>query len=263
MIRSEGQDPQHFTISRRTTNRRRRHLRTQESTNTGSSLVKSESRDFSTSDGSSSDSEDLYQYQHKKRRVMQAYSNKPSVGTGQECTSDGSSSSGSVNSSSPTKILGPPQTQIQKSIGKTPATSPAKKSELNVTTGRPQSVPSPSNEVQIKTEPFFVHQTPKDYVSSIILQNVLKPLNQNSIMNVPSYVTDLTPLHPTINTRTSSNPSQPSGNGSLVKVSDPPSANLGSSHYPFYLLVEAAVQMREIEIRMQQAAQWNFQWSSK
>jgi len=287
MIRSEGHDPQHYTISRRTTVRRRRHVRAQESPLSGtSSLVKSESRDFSTSDGgSSTDSEqDLYPYQHKKKRILQAY-NKASSETGgggsgaQESTSDGGSSSGSAKGSSPTKILGPTELQLRKSAGFPGYPTKAMDMSMNSAYPRAQSVPSPSNEVQIKSsEPFSFAGFPRDNLSSLLLPNVLKPLNQNSrMMNVPSYVADSMPLHPSSSPSTLSSSSRTSfmppnasshGNSPLTsKIIDQPtsaSTNFGSTHYPFYLLVEAAVQIREIEIRMQQAAQWKeiFLWSS-
>ena len=267
MIRSEGQDPQHFTISRRTTNRRRRLLRIQTSPlSASSSLVKVEGGDYSSSDSSSSSSgDDLFQYQHKKRRVLQAYNNACNQSLGaQESTSDGGSSSGSVNGSSPTKILGPSEIQQQKqqqlksSVGKKGTYSTPKKDMMS----RTLSVPSPSNEVLVKTEPACyvsstTHGSPHPPAPSTNV-NILKPLNQNSILiTVPSESGSPRTQPTSVITRTfpSAPLAPPTPSTPPIKstsTSDPPTLGI---HYPFYLLVEAAVHMRELEIRMQQAAQ--------
>ncbi|CAG7823428.1 unnamed protein product [Allacma fusca] len=252
MIRSEGQDPQQFTISRRTTNRRRHQIRMQQSSSLESpgKVNNGYSSSDSNSNSSTSSIDDHYQYRNKKRRLLQAYAacSKPT----QMENSDASSNSGLTNTSDISIIVnGHTKTPLPSTSSESSASSSSSTSSKNV------PVMPRANET--KGENGFtgtVSSNKKEKLNSSgnastttvnMAVNIIKPEKHRFISSSKPAVT--------LN-NTSSHFNQDSAlSRTFQNINGKSSpAHQFAMNYPFNLLVEAAVQMREFELRTQQTA---------
>ncbi|CAL8070179.1 unnamed protein product [Orchesella dallaii] len=232
MILSEGQDPQQFTISRRTTNRRRHHFQMQgsnssktsssssSSSNTAAPPKQHSSNDGLSSDSSSSSSSDdhHYQYRHKKRRILQAYA-----------ASKGDSSSGESLPTHHQFIL-----ESKPSVAS---------SKVKVTSLSPLT--------DLKKESQTTSATTTTTVNMAV--NIVKHENNNSIGSNTKSTHDKSNNNNNNNNVISSNVPFHHHTQNSKNAHHPASSYTNGVNYPFSLLVEAAVQMREFELQMQQS----------
>lgn len=190
MILSEGQDPQQFTISRRTTTRRKRQFQVQKSRQ---STNLSKNNDLSSCDSSSS-SDDHFEYRHKKRRILQVYSNTKGV----------ENEGAAALSSNLTKF--------------------SKRGDLSSCRLSKSDSLEPFDYSQDCEEEIITDSTLTNSTTVNMAVNILRPENSNVIKSSLNQATK--------------NPYQQSAQHAY------------GMNYPFSILVEAAVRIREFEIRM-------------
>ena len=284
MIRSEGQDPQQFTISRRTTNRRRHQLRVQQSTSLESpgKANNGYSSSDSNSNSSTSSIDDHYQYRNKKRRLLQAYAACSKPTQMENTNSDASSNSGLTTNSDISISFNntkPPLSSSSSESSSASASSFSSATSSSTTAGSsssPSSLQTGGSSVNSKHLPVSQSTTPLcsneiKSESGLSIKREKSPLNSSSTASgtttVNMAVNIIKPEKPGYMTNGKTNGVKlnhanshfSEGSSSSVSRTSFPTIKSTPAHqfamnYPFNLLVEAAVQMREFELRTQQMA---------
>ena len=289
MIRSEGQDPQQFTISRRTTNRRRHQLRVQQSTSLESpgKANNGYSSSDSNSNSSTSSIDDHYQYRNKKRRLLQAYAACSKPTQMENTNSDASSNSGLTNNSDISISFSNTKPPLSSSSSESSSASASSfSSATSSTTAGSSSSPSNNssglqNGASINSKHLPVSQrTPlcsneikseSGLNGTVCIKKEKSPLSSSSTaagtttvnmaVNIikpekSGYMTNGKTNGMKLNHANSHFSEGSSVSRTFPTIKSTP-AHQFAMNYPFNLLVEAAVQMREFELRTQQMApQW-------